>query len=318
MERESEIDLVGREAAYLSLVEIGLGSLLHGIGVPLAGYFLSMNQGFFLARSVAQARVAGLAGARSVPWRISCVAAVLKSLSPAGKKLTPMLAISVQGGLFSLGTGALGAGLPGVMLGSLLASFWAFIQPLLVYSLLYGRTLIETARFYEEKFGLLWMLATLVGAKAVVSMALGWAGYRISETRFAAYRARLSGSAAAARKNHGAAISVTDSVADSVAGASAGLGLPQSWRASARGALRDLTRPMFWVPLGMTVAFFVYAEASFASLAWIVLRPIAVGFLVFALIRRVSVDSLAVRLERAGFAGFGRSLAAAVAAIKRV
>lgn len=47
-----EVEILGREAAALSLVEIGLGSILHGLKMPFTGYFLSLNQGFFLSRAV--------------------------------------------------------------------------------------------------------------------------------------------------------------------------------------------------------------------------------------------------------------------------
>ena len=45
------IDHIGNQAGALSLIEIGLGSFLHGLKIPFSGQFLSLNQGFFLTRT---------------------------------------------------------------------------------------------------------------------------------------------------------------------------------------------------------------------------------------------------------------------------
>jgi hypothetical protein len=74
---------IGKKAALLSIVEIGLGSFLHAFSIPFAGHFLSLNQGFILTRAAIETND------RRSPGIISAVAALLKSLSPAGKKLTP-------------------------------------------------------------------------------------------------------------------------------------------------------------------------------------------------------------------------------------
>jgi hypothetical protein len=286
----SEIDLIGREAAYLSLLEIGLGGLLHGLHVPFTGYFLSLNQGFFLSRAVAQGRE--LPRARLIPASISSIAALLKSLSPAGKKLTPMLAISMQGVVFTSGTLVFGPSLPGVVVGSMLSSLWAFAQPLILYSVLYGQNLTRIAAFYEEKFHFLWVLGALVGVKALLGAGLAVAGYLMPERGFARYRDKM------------------------VAYAARGRVAKKKDAAPLRGALRDLLNPLFLASLVMTVAFFFFSEASFAEIAWQLLRPIAIGFVIFFAVRMISFERLIARLEHSKFKGMGRSLEAALRVVK--
>src|SRR5690606_26328753 len=115
---------IGKKAALLSSIEIGLGSILHGLRLPLAGHLLSLNQGFILTRATLE-----IEDSKS-PALISATSAILKSLSPAGKKLTPMLALSVQGQLFNLGPLLLGNNPVGRSLGMILLCIWGFIQPL--------------------------------------------------------------------------------------------------------------------------------------------------------------------------------------------
>lgn len=250
-------DIVGREAGALTLVEIGLGSVLHGLHVPFSGYFLSLNQGFFLSRAVSQVR--GAPGARTLPMQISVVASILKSLSPAGKKLTPMLAISAQGLCYCAGTLLLGANLAGAIVGSALASMWAFVQPLLLYTILYGQTIHEVAGYYLGKFGLWKWLGVLVLAKALISAGLAVAGFRMSAGSFEAYRQKL----------------ILGTSAMEAPGAGA---LPAS---ALRGALRDLTRPLFLASIMLTAVFFYFSENSRAEAGWKLLRPVALGFLFF-------------------------------------
>ena len=91
-------ELIGLWAATLSIAEVGVGSFMHAFHIPLTGTFLSLNQAAFLTRltKLNQHRD----DARGLAFDVSTVTALIKSFSPIGKRLTPMLAISVQGLLF--------------------------------------------------------------------------------------------------------------------------------------------------------------------------------------------------------------------------
>jgi hypothetical protein len=297
--RKIETEILGREAAALSLVEIGLGSILHGLKVPFTGYFLSLNQGFFLSRAVSQAR--SLSGARVLPFQISSVAACLKSLSPAGKKLTPMLAISMQGVFFSIGTGAFGANLLGAIVGSVVCSLWAFVQPLILYTLLYGKTLADVGVYYLDKFGLWGWVVALVVLKCSIAAALAIAGFRISQERFERYQAalleaaRARGAAPLAPGQHGS-----------------------SWARAATGALRDLTRPLFLASIVLTAAFFWFNDHAWTEIFWKLLRPVALGFLIFFAVRTPLLLHLVRKLRQSRLKSFGAGLESALERVLRV
>lgn len=299
---KNEIDLIGREAAYLSLLEVGLGGLLHGLHVPFTGYFLSLNQGFFLSRAVAQGRT--FRRARLIPASISSIAALLKSLSPAGKKLTPMLAISMQGVVFTSGTVIFGPSLLGVVVGSVLSSMWAFVQPLILYSVLYGQNLARITAYYEAKFHFVWLLVTLVAFKAMLALGLAVAGYFMPDGSFARYQDQLM--RLARRRVRPAEPKTPTGVGSNARGMAT----------SAQGALRDLLNPLFLVSLSLTAAFFFFAEASFGEIAWQLLRPIAAGFLIFFAVRMISFEGLIARLERSRFKAMGKSLETALRVVK--
>lgn len=297
--RKIENEILGREAAALSLIEIGLGSVLHGFKVPFTGYFLSLNQGFFLSRAVSQARA--LAGARVLPFQVSSVAACLKSLSPAGKKLTPMLAISMQGVFFTLGTAVFGANLVGAIVGSVVCSLWAFVQPLILYTLLYGKTLADVGVYYMDKFGLWsWMIGILV-LKAAIAAGLAVTGFRISQERFERYQAALL---EAARARGATAISPGQN--------------GTSWLGAASGALRDLTRPLFLASVFLAGAFFWFNDHAWTEIFWKLLRPVAVGFLIFFAVRTPLLLLVVRRLRQSRLRSFGAGLESALERVLKV
>lgn len=274
MKKNTEI--LGQDAAFLSICEVGLGSLLHGLKVPLSGYLLSLNQTFLLARSVFKTRD------RTAAVQISAVAAVLKSLSPAGKKLTPMLAISAQGFLFSLGNLFFGANLLGSLVGGAVSSTWSFLQPLLIYYLIFGHNLVSAADYFLRKMSesfetlpldasdLVAAAAALICLKAVFAMGLVILARYLPETRFQKFQKRLLSAAEKAKADRGTLEASNPRLS-----------------ASARAAAKDLLNPLFLVSFVLTVAFFVFVEASFSQVFWAALRPLAVGFLLFLGIRMI-------------------------------
>ncbi len=94
-------DVVTEYTVLLGCTEIGFGSIVHGLRIPMGGHALSVNQGIVL--TLAAKKCSSGAEAAKYTNTISIYSSILKSLSPAGKKLTPMLALSCQGILFSFG-----------------------------------------------------------------------------------------------------------------------------------------------------------------------------------------------------------------------
>jgi len=225
----------------------------------MAGQFLSLNQGILLVFASRHGDVH--------PCRVSIIASLLKSLSPAGKRLTPMLAISVQGLLFSVGL-FLGRNALGIAVGMALLSVWAFAQPLLLAHLIFGQALWaaieklwgELATFLSlpVEWGIRIILAAVV-LKALLAVGLGlaaWWGGPAFETRYSNKLKSLPRIAPKAKSNL------------------------SPWK----GALKDLLSPWFVLSLVLSGIYFWFSGKEI----WLyLLRPLAVGWLVFWAIRSI-------------------------------
>lgn len=281
---------VGRDAAVLSLIEVGLGSLLHAFHFPMRGHILSLNQSAFLTRST-------LASSRwQLGWEVSSVAGLLKSLSPAGSRLTPMIAIASQGAIFSLCCLVLGAGRLGTWMGSVLSSVWAFVQPLILYYLLFGHALVEVLERINQMLkgvidyqneDLLRVLLIAVGVKAVLAVGVWVFVNFLSDSKWDRYEKAWVATAQKGLQQRGKVM---------------------EQRSAWRGALRDLSQPMFLFSFALTGGFFFFAIGPSSQLVWILLRPIAIGFLIFYFVRKISFETILSKLERMGFNQFSKVL----------
>jgi hypothetical protein len=248
-----------REALLLTACELGLGSYMHALHIPLTGTLLSLNQCFILSRAYLQSGDAGLA------LRISLRAAAMKSLAPGGKRLRPMLALSAQGGLYSLGCALVPTRLVSALLGAGLMSLWSFIQALLFYWALYGSVLPSLIVFYQQKlegfgFGLsslisLALLSKVLCAVATVFLAQ-WMPLR-QKSRYEAFMQRISDPLRPGRQR------------------------PRSY---VRALWRDLTRPLFLLSLVLVCGFLYGNGAHWESLLWILLRSVGVCLLLSSLL----------------------------------
>lgn len=301
------VDAAGHDAAILSAVEMGLGSVLHSFHVPMSGQFLSLNQGLILSRGALRTR--HHPASRYHGATVSNIAAAMKSLSPAGKRLTPMLAISAQGLLFSLGTLLFGVNLFGILVGMALMSVWAFAQPFLLYYVLFGETLIYMAEYYLRKLSavaafdpadLLYVLLGAVALKVLLALAVGVASWRMGDSALLRYQERML--RAGRRKRRGFVHGMDT----------------EAQVSKLRLALRDLFNPLFVVSLALTGVFFAFARDDAVATVWALLRPLAVGFILFYLIRLVSFERLFARMQRSRFHRFGRAFQTAVRTLQEL
>ena len=311
----------------LSLSEVGVGSLLHGFQVPLAGHFLSLNQGFLLSRSLRKA--SGQTSARQLPATISGIAAILKSLSPAGKKLTPMLAISAQGCMFGLGSMCFGSGLAGAILGSVLASLWAFLQPFLLYYAFYGELLAKMGNYFADKMGeafhfdpghVLWVVLAVLTVKALAAAGLAIYAFQGNPRSLEAFEEALLRAGRRALASRAPSSVAGSSVSRSSVSHSTS---PESnsireWKLSAQGALKDLLQPLFLFSFAMTAVFLLFSESRASLAIWLLLRPLAFGFILFFAVRIFPVDRLVATLVRSGHPAFARSLGSAIDTLRRI
>lgn len=255
---------VGGYGAGAGGVEVGLGSALHGVRVPGRGLILSSLQ-----TAVMVIAGAGLGCRRRVIW-VPFIAAGLKAVSPAGSRLRPMLAITLQGLLFGSATTVFGWNPLGIGLGGWLVGAWAGAQGAILQYLLVGDQLM---RAYASVTGWLterWDLSTPGLWTAIGIWIVVWGLGAMSVGLFV-YRRR----------------SLPDRFRELMASRMEGLGQdrPVSRRRSFLLGLIDLTRPVFWLPLLLIATIVLAAGAPWGDIFWMAVRAVTVGFVVFSLAR---------------------------------
>ncbi len=257
-------DQIVETAVKLSLVEVILGSLLHSFFIPLAGHFLSLNQGYFLCRALTPQMRRGEAF-KSIT-EISFVTACMKALAPTNKKLGPMISISAQGILFGLGTLLFGANLTGQIFGMILLSLWAFIQPFITYFLIFGTDLVGAFFYYSNLLKETWELDMNTIYLFAISI--------IFLKFFVAIMITLL--------NHYHYLKKWNKALDSFKIKDS---KPKVLRTLWSGLLYDLTRPLFLVSLIFMASFFYFNKTDNAFILWKISRSLAIAFLLFFLAR---------------------------------
>ncbi len=269
-------------------VEIGLGTLLHSTRVPLRGLTLCSMQAAMLTFASADLSRRG-----RVLW-VAVIAAGLKAFSPGGGRVRPMVAISVQGVLFSQTVQLLGWNYLGVGLGGALMGMWAALQGFFLQYLLLGADLIVVyntlVRWLEDT----WHLA----APSMPVLLAGWALVHaavVGTATMIARRLRQPPRSLQAVIDHSTPTSGTPAAS--------------SWGQRVR---RELVRWQFWLPFAIVVLVLTATGRTWEELAWVALRFLTIGFLVVALISLFQPASLAGALRRRGWwgpaAAFSRAL----------
>jgi len=259
---------ISHYATNLALIEVSIGAMIHGFKLPLGGHILSINQGIILTH--ASKYFKNISG--SAAMSISMISAVLKSLSPVGNKLGPMLSISMQGFLFALGQYLLGARALGIVLSMSLLAVWAFVQPLLMLYLFFGQSLIKTFDFFSEKLSpylghqlaLGYLLLGLVVGKCILASILGVYFFR-QKTSTVSYFEHAPSWAAQ------------------------NIALEQSQARNKASifflAFKDMCRPFFITSFALVMLFLCFTQSSYATIIWLGLRPLALAFLFFYISR---------------------------------
>ena len=289
MQENEHVKKIGDYGAILALMEIGAGSVIHGLHVPLGGHFLSLNQGYLLARAVYKTREAALV----LP--VSNIAAILKSFSPAGKKFGPMLSLSVQGLLFRAGL-IFGTNRFGVILGLILLSLWGFIQPFITYYVLFGKTLLLAASFWIKELKALFLITD----ENLIIFAMGFILTKM-------VLAGILGFVAYERKEEPLIIEDRDEF------------MPrQSDGSPLLLALKDLTKPLFLFSILLTGVFLYFSQHPWTQIIWYLLRPLGLGFILFYFSRTLTLDRLILRLRGGRFESFAQGLELALGRIRKI
>lgn len=265
------LDLQTQTATHLSAVEIGLGSVLHSFKVPFTGHFLSLNQGFFLTRFV-RTQTKSVGSSRSIVrsvFEISVIASLLKSLSPAGQKLGPMLSLSMQGVMYSIGILVFGANPFGTTLGLVLLALWAFVQPFITLFITFGFELVKAVQFYIERLNkdfnvssenLFWVVLAAVTIKVTFAVGISLSSWLLKPESLDRIQQKI-------QSHKPAQVPIV------------------AHKNIHRLVMRDLTRPLFIISFLLTFTFLFLTEESVVTFFWKCLRPLAVAVLLFYALR---------------------------------
>jgi hypothetical protein len=261
--RESELEI--KKAAQLSITEIGLGSIGHGFKIPLTGHLLSLNQLGFLLNAINQDCLPKFS-----VFEISSISAILKSFSPAGKKIGPMLSIAMQGFLFWLSLTVFGINIIGQCIGAVLFSLWAFVQPFVTLFLIYGFDLVKLVEFYIEKVSddysfiavaVLYAMLLVLVLKLAVAITLVILSLK--------YKKEIQ-------------VIKSPEVVEKVVKLSRPVDAGQS---ALKSALKDLFRPLFLLSFILMVVFIWQVNGTMTEKIWMGMRPLATAFCIFYFLR---------------------------------
>lgn len=261
-EKQSETEI--KKAAQLSITEITLGSFGHGFKIPLTGQILSLNQLAFLLNAVNKEKLP-----KSSAFEISGIAAILKSFSPAGQKLGPMLSIAMQGFLFWLGTSLFGINVFGQIVGAVALSLWAFIQPFVTLFMIYGFDLAKLMEFYAKRISDDYSFIALSLVYAVIAfmilkicIAVGFVIFSVSSQK------------------------EINIINQGKIGTTLLRQMPSGTSQNAlKAAIKDLFKPLFLLSFILMLIFIWQLNGTLAQKIWLSLRPLAIAFIIFYLLR---------------------------------
>ena len=92
-----------------------------------------------------------------------------------------------------------------------------------------------------------------------------------------------------------------------------------SGHSAAHMALKDLFNPLFLFSFILTTIFFIFSNSSLSiiQIIWGLLRPLALGFIIFYAIRVYPIKNISALLHRKGFIQLGKILDVAIEVVRK-
>lgn len=268
-------------------IEMTVGSAFHALNLPLRGLALSSLQSAMMTFAAR-----GLQRPARVIW-MPFIAAGLKALSPAGSRVRPMVAISAQGALYGGAVQLLGWNLLGVTVAGALVGTWCALQGFALQYLMLGQ---EIQHAYAALAG--WLMQHWhLQAPGLFALLGAWTALHVlvvAGLTLVAWRLRAPPAALQRVIARESARTPTDAIAP--AGAPP---VVSAWRRAGR----DLTRWQFWLPLLLVSAILLASGRTWESVAWLVLRGVAVALVLLSLLSLFRPRGLADFLRRRGWWG---------------
>jgi len=279
LDQRTDFERIGWFGAAGGALEIGAGSIVHGANIPLGGLGMVSTQCLLLTQAAE-----GLKQPGRVAW-VAQIAAGMKALSPAGQRIRPMVAISVQGWLYGLSIRVLGWNVLAVIVAGALMGAWAGSQGMLLQWLLVGSDFVRALERILSELG---RVLPLPGLTVPMLVAIYLAIHALGVSIAAAIAWRLR------RRDPDFARLQRASI------------LAPSFRR--RGspwlhALRDLAKPSFWLPLSIIMLALSMDGRDMEALFWLAFRAFTIAWLLFALVRQLPLDRASDWLRARGLTG---------------
>ncbi len=273
-------------------VEVTVGAALHAGKIPFTGLAMSSVQAAMMVYAGS-----GLSEPGRVVW-VPFISAGLKALSPAGSRVRPMIAITMQGLLFGGSVQALGWNVISLALGGALVGAWAALQGLVLQYLMLGKDMVkayDTAMLWVAQHwgitapGLPWLLG-------------GWA------LLHAAASCGLTLTAWWLRRPPAMLQKIIEQENARVAARTSVHPFHRPW--SSRW--REFAHWQFWLPLLTVSAILLAGGGTWESIFWLVLRFIAVACVFMAVVSLVQPVRWAEQLRRHGWWGPALAMSSAL------
>ncbi len=164
--------------------EIILGSFLHNLHIPFKGNILTA------IGLVLMIYVAYIWKDKGLFWRSGLICALMKTMSPSAVIFGPMAAIFAEAVLLEISTRIFGRNLPGFFIGSALAMLWILFQRIINIIIFYGFNIVEIyadlLRYTEKQLGInidtFWLpVLILAGAYVLFGFFAALAGIKIGK-----------------------------------------------------------------------------------------------------------------------------------------
>jgi nucleoside-triphosphatase THEP1 len=117
--------------------EIVLGSFLHNLKIPFSGSILT-TIGLIILISISH-----IWTEKGIFWRAGLICAIMKTLSPSAVIFGPMIAIISESLLLELSVRLLGRTYAGYIIGAMMATSWNLFQKIINYIIFYGSNIVE-------------------------------------------------------------------------------------------------------------------------------------------------------------------------------
>lgn len=269
-------EVVGSWGAASGGLECTLGTYLHTARFPFTGTIMGSAQAATL--SIASKSL----GRKELLTWISIIAAGLKAFSPGGTRIGPMIAIAMQGLLFTIGAMIGRWRRIGFYLGSFLVGLWSALQGFFIQLLLLGGSLERAwgqgARYVQSHFHIvvpnMWIAVTIV---AIFNGFLCIALSRIALKKW----------------NEGG---------------------PQTERFEVTTSGRR--KILFWVPLVVVTLTYLFSGLPGEAIFWLILRVFAVSAALIGVGRLLMRVDFGRALARRGYWGPAVAIEAATDGVK--